>query len=1216
MKHPDTGQIIQLVKADVLEPIEYLLLPPSIAQQRCTVTRTGVLLWDVQRSEQVRSQTCFSSNVETSTEVYTIDDSLTLADALADRVTHPVYNIADPFFRSILDEIGIRELEWTPELIDTVSHLLTSYQSKWMQRYEEVKKYAMEPIVNVPILSSAVDQSSLLLTSIEPVPLLQDISKEVKARETSLKELDFVIAEALLTETRRTRIPLWYASAAGRPDELKEIIDQESRIVASELYRMSVLEAHSAEIESSYHAEPIINSCEHVKELELLRDVENESDRMKLLDLFYKKYEGGLKENWIQCNICHQDLLCRHEILLLQEFKNAINTKILRKTLLIEFGDRQYDDRYICKNCGIILGNVEFDTTPEFDSEGNLMQGRSIITEDTTMTLENLDLATAIQETELKESKMTEDKLKIYHVVNVLFEYAGANPSDAMYRQCINTIYQQLLIMENPYKERIAVKLKGRRTDDSVIIATLLTILSTAYVIAELQISESALPIYIAKQGCTFSRDGIPRDKEGTGLLDYIVCILLEIDINRYPWTELLWQSLNGEARRKLVIQEVKYALNELSKIPTITDALHAAKNKLEKDSNLLKTIPLYRPRMTAPPAITNREAFQQSVFTSPISSILQEVTGRSEALSQEIVQASHQHAFQTKEDLPKQSKRLDGQCGRVKLQEIGQSGFGIVGLQSEGTQNEIQLLREAMPHLLQRDPTHSLGMSHFITPWSVHPPTKKEEQSQEYIESLSFRLFLKACATGSTAGLPHEYGADRICRRCNVRFPIEVLDLTVEEEYFLQKEAVENSGKKLEEIRESLQQIVTKKDTISKQVLEEADVKTDYDAFLILQDRIHMRKKVEPIEPISYPSWIDQITDILQDIPSLYANWTVFTTFFKGITATTSEKDRIAQFIPVSNLIPEYLRKITNQYITLIGKAREKEAEKTITAFATHLQTIDSVRSLITLFVNPLTRIANGIESSVKGSKWFRSIRFEHEFLLQTIWKEHYKLVDAALEHLDNMEDDAYKTTVYNALQRYTTLVGSLLEVIFHFVRVSPSIRAVEYRDLIHWILLGSISLLLDESSLFYDVDATSPILRQMVASFLGTTIFPLIASMDTQRKLYNKTPEEIRFKIEARKQQERQRFVLKQDKLASDAEKRADNLMKLFGIGDYSEGALKRKFAYDAEYYEFHRNQRLEYGLPDFSQDISNVEELSTTLTIEEAGTFDEYIGQNEQE
>jgi len=1204
IQHPETGQLIQLVKADVLDPVEYLLLPSTLAQQRCATIRSGVLLWDVQQSEQVRSQTQFSSAVENSTLVVPIEDSLSLTDVLEDRISTPFYNLSTPYIQSILDEIGIRQLEWTPELIDTISTMLTKNQSEWMRSYEEAKKRAATPKEMQPIVSSVVEASSPLLTSIESTPLLQEISKQVKAHESSLKELDLILAEALITSTHRTRLPLWYGAAAGRTD-----LDNEIKTIISEQYRMSVLEHRSAQKELSYHAEPIINTCEHVKELELIRDVENEQDRMKLLDLFYTKYESGVQNNWIQCKVCSQDLICRHELLLLQEYKRVINANILHKALLIEFGDQQNGDKYVCKNCGIAIGDIEFDTNPEFDDEGNLMQGRSVLTEEPTFSFENLDLVSVIQETELKESKMTEDKLKIYHVIKVLFEYAGANPSDSIYKHCVNAIYQQLVILEDSYRTRIIARLKGREVEDSVIVATLLTILSTAFVIAELQISENSLPIYITKQGCKFSRDGIPRDTDGTGLLDYIICILMEIDLNQYPWTDVLWQSLNGEARRKLVVNEVKYALNEISKLPMIKDELQAVKQKLEKEAELVGTIPILRPRFNAPPAITNAAAFQTSLQKDPILSIRQEVIGRTEALSQDIIQAAHQNAISTKEDLLGQSKRLDGQCQRTKLKDLGQIGFGIVGRSPEGTQQEIQLLRAAAPILLQRDPGHSLGMSHFITPWGVHPPESISEQS---IESLSFRLFMKACATGPNAGLSHEYGMNRVCRRCGLESPIEFLNVTVDENYKLEQEAVEKPGKKLDELRESLQQIANQKDTILKQALEEATIKSDYESFLVLQDKVHLRKEVHPITPTPILSWITQITSRVQPIPSMMADWTLFQTFFQR----PSDTQRIAAFVPVSNLILTYLRKITNQYVTLVGKANQKESEKKINAFASQFESALSVRTLLIYFMNPLSRIANGVEQSVKGSKWFRSIKLEHELKLQDIWNRHYAIVDTAIESIDNQENEQYKTTVSNALNRYTELVGSILDIIFQSVRISPELTEVEYKDLVRWVMLSSISCLLDESSFCYDVDAATPLLRQTVASFLGTTVFRLIEAIYKETQMYNKTPEEIQFAIDARKQQERERFIQKQDKLASDAEKRADNLMKLFGLGDYSEGALKKKFTYDADYFEFHRNQRLEYGLPEFSQDISNLEEITPTLRIEEAGTFGEYIGANEQD
>ena len=195
--------------------------------------------------------------------------------------------------------------------------------------------------------------------------------------------------------------------------------------------------------------------------------------------------------------------------------------------------------------------------------------------------------------------------------------------------------------------------------------------------------------------------------------------------------------------------------------------------------------------------------------------------------------------------------------------------------------------------------------------------------------------------------------------------------------------------------------------------------------------------------------------------------------------------------------------------------------------------------------------------------------------------------------------------------------MIGQLFEVVFHSVRVSSAVRVSEYKDMIRWILLGSFSILLEETgSIFYETEGTTLVLRQSSAQFIGSTVFQLFESIHTQLQLFQRTPEQIRYAIEARKQQERERFLTKQNKYG-DAEKRSDNLMKLFGIGDYSDRTLKNRFAYDADNYEFHRQQRLEYGLPEFSPDISNMEEGGLEgPSVEESGVFEDYVGANEQD
>lgn len=180
MKHPETGQVIQLVNADVLEPLQYLLIPSSIAKQRCTNSRSGVLLWDVQQSETVRFQSQLSTRIIESPFVTPVEDSTNLSTILEKRLNSPFYNLSDPSFQNIMDDIGLHDLEWTPELFEPVASALTTYQKEWNQSQSQAIKRNMQPQQNVPIISS-IDPSSTLLTSIESIPLLQEVGNHVKS---------------------------------------------------------------------------------------------------------------------------------------------------------------------------------------------------------------------------------------------------------------------------------------------------------------------------------------------------------------------------------------------------------------------------------------------------------------------------------------------------------------------------------------------------------------------------------------------------------------------------------------------------------------------------------------------------------------------------------------------------------------------------------------------------------------------------------------------------------------------------------------------------------------------------------------------------------------------------------------------------------------------------------------------------------------------------
>ena len=74
-------------------------------------------------------------------------------------------------------------------------------------------------------------------------------------------------------------------------------------------------------------SDPVINTCEHVNKLHIIYSIQNEAERMYLLEKFIEKYQYGFNNNWITCNICKLNLVCKHELLMIEEFKNELGSK-------------------------------------------------------------------------------------------------------------------------------------------------------------------------------------------------------------------------------------------------------------------------------------------------------------------------------------------------------------------------------------------------------------------------------------------------------------------------------------------------------------------------------------------------------------------------------------------------------------------------------------------------------------------------------------------------------------------------------------------------------------------------------------------------------------------------------------------------------------------------------------------------------------------------
>jgi hypothetical protein len=302
------------------------------------------------------------------------------------------------------------------------------------------------------------------------------------------------------------------------------------------------------------------------------------------------------------------------------------------------------------------------------------------------------------------------------------------------------------------------------------------------------------------------------------------------------------------------------------------------------------------------------------------------------------------------------------------------------------------------------------------------------------------------------------------------------------------------------------------------------------------------------------------------------------------------------------------YKEAIKKHYRTLnCPGGNDKQIEEMLETF----RTTHSILTLITGFIQPLQQIASGIKLIIRGSKWFsKNMTTSHKTELDKIWDDQYRIVHTSITNLQTTPD--IKLLIEMALNRYTLYIGKILSMFMTSIRVSSTLRENERNELLTWFLLSSIHSLMDPSSTVYASETSTKDLRRRSSKTICCYIILIMNNIIKNNKKINKTSEEITYAIDSRNQAERERFIEKQDKLIKIEDKKADNIFKRLGIGAYSEGALKRQLSYDADYHEFHRNQRAEYGFTDFSADVSGRpqeeihEKQSSDATLEMVGEF----------
>ena len=154
-----------------------------------------------------------------------------------------------------------------------------------------------------------------------------------------------------------------------------------------------------------------------------------------------EKFNGGQRGNFIICGTCGNNLVCKHEVLQINEYLHPGRGVALHKALLLEFGNGVFEGSYICKNCGQKISDLEYDTHLEFDDEGRPLVGRSVVEpgED-----DELEAVIIKDETDAAIPFKNEEDKRLYKMARTMFERIGLNATEPMYKRVVPAARQYL----------------------------------------------------------------------------------------------------------------------------------------------------------------------------------------------------------------------------------------------------------------------------------------------------------------------------------------------------------------------------------------------------------------------------------------------------------------------------------------------------------------------------------------------------------------------------------------------------------------------------------------------------------------------------------------------------------------------------------------------------------------------------------------------------
>lgn len=1136
----------------------YILFPYTLAQQGFLGSiRTGRLWDDVLRSS---AQKQWMSQILSAYGGVTEDpdaqkilalhaDSATLANiSFKDYLQMLLSNIVLRGLGDIsglIADLAVADKEFNTEQMTIIQERILQVLASVRKAIATLRESAEAPKFTAHLLND-FSFTQFMLDGLKETEGLQDVYKEFTKRIPKYANNDIGIFGFFMAT-----IPDYFlAMLGGDPERKYNENVRYKRLMflnrAKDMYALQRLRRMESK-------KPAINPCPHVKQYHLIQKTKHTPDRMRLLNKFFRDYKSNDEEengNWFDCRKCDQHLMCRHEVLQIQQVLKPQEYDVIQKEIILTFAGGRYGSMYICRNCGKPISEVDYDKNVEFDDEGRPMMGRSVLVDQDAAETEELKLILNLPVQTVEETIKfeTKEKTELYDILKEIVKRIGIQPEKSEIVTLVDTaaLYAGKILTQEAYQKRLGDKKKGDyqayrgRSMVSLVAGLFLIHIQTKIPdYSPRSFAEGCRPGFLGwplLEVAATSEEELRKEmsvESNTSIgVRYMACVLASIAVQRPPWTTTKWLSEKKSETRiqKIVDDIVKYIDKNLMTNADIQTALEKKRTYLEeqfgKDAMRAKHSEKL-PKNFLP----HMGPFEEVVVAEGAAQNERGAFVRSVAWIRAL------HAF-----------------ARERTKIVANSPFAEAICCATTISEWDAYWREASSALPAIPERVVVRRPMARQQWSVLPffPPRTEQAATTLPQELGYQLFLRLCYDGPRVGLPHELGYDGKCDWCGVEVPIEVLfpDRDEEGTIVYDEEAIFTALTNVPwQGAENLQNLLDK--------VNQRSVFTPYRVPLPSKDMeffrslANMSEDIAPIE--GWREIVNTVAENLQQFAtSPYTDTELSIALQPLADCYTTPRDAILEqnsdAYKADRILFEYLGGTEDGYKGMtydrIVKALAEEEPSVL------------IECLRTYFATPIRRVLSYFKR-----KSFQKIRSDFELA-----KEHVEQLNTMFERhsqfIDRFQDETAQVNVEKC-ERYLEQMSEFLSFVTELRKSRLPFGTLLLRILLKIFLLCPLADLVNpnvdvERPSGQDVDTTQNDANTILLIQLCLTKYV------DERIAFN--PVDVKTDLARSKEEEVNRFIDKFDKLSED-EKKLELMRKRLGLGDWSIGGTKLVYQYDKD-------------------------------------------------